>query len=74
MKRKLYENFQIVWSGFVCPTQHIWSFHPGPITHTTYSRIDIHQKCGGDCNFWVLNEIILTKYPENVFKKIVGAI
>ena len=26
--------------------------------HTTYSRNNMRQKCGGDCDLWVLNEII----------------
>ena len=40
--------------------------------HTTYSRNNMRQKCGGNCSFWVLNEI-KKMYPENM-KKIVGAI
>jgi hypothetical protein len=31
------------------------------------------QKCEGNCGLWVLNEMILKRYPENL-KKIVGAI
>ena len=34
----------------------------------------MHQKCGGDCDLWVLNEIVLKIYPENMKKKIVGAV
>ena len=41
--------------------------------HTTYSRNNICQKCGGDCGLWVLDEIILKIYPENM-KKIMVAI
>jgi hypothetical protein len=26
------------------------------------------QKCEGNCGLWVLNEIILKKYPENLKK------
>ena len=26
-------------------------------THTTYSRNNMRQKCGGDCGLWVLNEM-----------------
>ena len=42
-------------------------------SHTTYSRNNMGQKCEGNCGLWVLNEIILKKYPENL-KKIVGAV
>jgi hypothetical protein len=31
------------------------------------------QICEGNCGLWVLNEIILKKYPENL-KKIMGAL
>ena len=34
-------------------------------------------KCGGICGLWILNEIIIKKYPENMKKsmeKIVGAV
>ena len=31
------------------------------------------QKCWGDCGLWVLDEIILKIYPENM-KKIMGAV
>ena len=31
------------------------------------------QKWEGDCGLWVLNEIILKIYPENM-KKIMGAV
>ena len=27
------------------------------------------QKCEGNCGLWVLNEMILKKYPENLKKK-----
>ena len=43
------------------------------ITHTTYSRNNIGQKCEGNCGLWILNEIIIKKYAENL-KKIAGAI
>ena len=43
------------------------------VFHTTYSRNNMHQKCGGDCGLWVLIEIIQKKYPENM-KKIVGVV
>ena len=33
----------------------------------------MRQKYGGDCGLWVLNEIILKRYTENM-KKIVGAL
>ena len=32
------------------------------------------KKCEGNCGLWVLNEIIKRIYPENLKKKIVGAI
>ena len=33
------------------------------------------QKCEGNCGLWVPNEIIKTKYPENLKKiKIMGAV
>jgi hypothetical protein len=41
--------------------------------HTTYSRNNMCQKCGGYCGLWVLIEIIQKKCPENM-KKIVGAL
>jgi hypothetical protein len=41
--------------------------------HTTYSRNNMGQKCEGNCGLWVLNEIIKTKYPENL-KKLAGAV
>ena len=31
------------------------------------------QKCEGNCGLWVLNDIFLNIYPENL-KKIVGAV
>ena len=31
------------------------------------------QKCEGNCSLWVLTEMILKKYPENL-KKIGGAV
>ena len=43
------------------------------VVHTTYSRNNMHQKGRGDCGLWVLDEIILKIYPENM-KKIMGAI
>ena len=45
----------------------------GIMYHTTYRRNNMHQKCGGDFGLWVLNEIILKKYPENMKKKL-GAV
>ena len=41
--------------------------------HTTYIRNNMGQKCEGNCDLWVLNEIIKKVYPENL-KKIVGAV
>ena len=41
--------------------------------HITYSRNNVGQKCEGNCGLWVLNEIILKRYPENL-KKILGAV
>jgi len=41
--------------------------------HTTYSRNNMCQKCGGNCGLWVLIEIIQKKYPENM-KGVVGAV
>ena len=41
------------------------------ISHTTYTRNNMSQKCEGNCGLWVLDEIIKKKYPENL-KKIVG--
>ena len=38
------------------------------VLHTTYSRNNMCQKCGGDCGLWVLHEIILKTYPENLKK------
>ena len=32
------------------------------------------QKCEGNCDLWVLNEIIKKIYPENLKKKNVGAV
>ena len=43
------------------------------LIHTTYSRNNMDQKCEGNCGLWVLNEMILKTYPENL-KKIVGAV
>ena len=40
--------------------------------HTTCTRNNMCQKCEGDCGLWILNEMILKKYPENM-KKIVEA-
>ena len=34
------------------------------VVHTTYSRNNMHQKCGGDCGLWIVNEVIKKKYPE----------
>ena len=41
--------------------------------HTIYTRINMSQKCEGNCGLWVLNEILKKTYPENL-KKIVGAV
>ena len=43
------------------------------IDHTTYSRNNIGQKCEGNCDLWVPNEILKKSYPENL-KKILGAV
>ena len=43
------------------------------LTHTTYSRNNMGQKCEDNCDLWVLNEIIKNVYPENL-KKNVGAV
>ena len=32
------------------------------------------QKCEGNCGLWVLNEMIKKINPENLKKKIVGAV
>ena len=42
-------------------------------SHTTYTRNNMGQKCEGNCGLWLLNEIILKIYLENL-KKIVGAV
>ena len=42
-------------------------------SHTTYTRNNMCQKCEGNCELWVLNEIIKKVNPENL-KKIVGAV
>ena len=41
--------------------------------HTIYIRNNMGQKCDGNCNLRVLNEIIRKIHPENL-KKIVGAV
>ena len=41
-------------------------------THTTYSKNNMCQKCGGNCGLWIFHEIIQNKYAESL-KKIVGA-
>ena len=41
--------------------------------HNIYTRNNMGHKCEGDCGLWVLKEIILKKYPENM-KKIIGAV
>ena len=41
--------------------------------HTIYTRINMGQKCEGNCGVWVLNEILKKTYPENL-KKIMGAV
>ena len=41
--------------------------------HTIYTRINMSQKCEGNCGLWVLNEILKKTYPGNL-KKIVGAV
>ena len=46
---------------------------PRNALHTTYSRNNMCQKCGGNCGLWVLHEMIQKKYPESL-KKIVGAL
>ena len=43
------------------------------ILQTIYIRINMCQKCEGNCGLWVLNEMIKKIYPENL-KKIVGAV
>ena len=35
-------------------------------TPPTYTRNDMGQKCEGNCGLWIPNEIIETKYPENL--------
>ena len=42
-------------------------------SHTTYTRINMGQKCEGNCGLWVLNEILKKTNPENL-EIIVGAI
>ena len=44
------------------------------VGHTTYIRNNMDQKCEGNCGLWVLNEMILRKYPEKLKKKNWGAI
>ena len=41
--------------------------------HTPYSWNIMCHKSEGNCGLWVLNEITLKKYAENL-KKIVGAV
>ena len=43
------------------------------LQHTTYTRNNMGQKCEGNCGLWVLNEMFLKKYHENL-KKILVAI
>ena len=43
------------------------------VIHTTYTRNNMGQKCGGNCGLWVLHEMIKKRYPENL-RKIVGAL
>ena len=56
-----------------------WDFLPKFLStidvppHTIYTRINMSQKCEGNCGLWVLNEILKKTYPENL-KKIVGAV
>ena len=42
-------------------------------SHTIYTRNNMGQKCEGNCDLWVLNEIFKKTYAENL-KKIVGAV
>ena len=42
--------------------------------HTTYSRNNMGEKCEGNCGLRVLIETIKKIYPENLKKKIVGAV
>ena len=37
--------------------------------HTTYIRNNIGQKCEGNCDLWILNEIIKRINPESLKKK-----
>ena len=55
--------------------ENFWPLHLNftYVYHTTYTRNNMGQKCGGNCGLWVLNEIIKKLYPENL-KKIVGAL
>ena len=41
--------------------------------HTIYTRNNMGQKCEGNCDLWVLNEILKITYPESL-KKILGAV
>ena len=43
------------------------------LMHTIYTRINMGQKCEGNCGLWVLNKILKKTYPKNL-KKIVGAV
>ena len=51
----------------------VMGVRPSLASHTTYSRNNMCQKCGGNCGLWVPLEIIQKIDPENM-KKIVGAV
>jgi hypothetical protein len=44
------------------------------MTHTTYSKNIMCQKCGVICDLWILNKIFKEMYAENMKKKVVGAV
>ena len=52
---------------------HYESFSVTNLSHTTYSRNNMGQKCEGNSSLWILTEIIKVEYPENL-KKIVCAV
>ena len=47
--------------------------HVNFLSHTTYTKYNMGQKCEGNCGLWFLNEIIKINYPGNL-KNIVGAV
>ena len=47
---------------------HYESFSVTNLSHTTYSRNNMGQKCEGNCGLWVLNEIVKRIHSQNLKK------